>query len=131
MNTNENRASERLLWGFVAHLIADWLFQSDWMAANKSKPGHPAGIVHAAFHVVALAFVFPMRWALLLGVVHYVIDLRFILRWWRSFYRQTTNPANPASMHVAIWGDQVCHIVSIAIVAAVLARKPSRRRESH
>lgn len=115
--------SERLLRGIVAHLVADWLLQSDWMARHKEKPGHPAGILHALIHVEALSFAFPIGWALLLGVVHYVIDLRFALRGWRKLIGQTTDPANPVSMHVAIWTDQVAHILTIAIVAEWFRRR--------
>jgi hypothetical protein len=30
-------ATPFLLWGIVFHLIVDWLFQSEWMAANKAS----------------------------------------------------------------------------------------------
>lgn len=118
-----DKPTDRLVWGILAHMVADWLLQNAWQSDHKAKLGHPAGIVHAMIHVAALAFVFPKRLALLLGVVHYLIDLRFLLRWWRGFIRQTTDPAKPESLHVAIWGDQVLHIVCIALVAALSRRK--------
>lgn len=31
--------TELLVWGLAAHVIADWLFQSDWMAAHKAQRG--------------------------------------------------------------------------------------------
>jgi len=112
--------TDRLLWGIMAHLGADWLLQNAYMADNKATVGHPAGILHALIHTLALTAVFPRRVALLLGVVHYLIDLRFILKWWRETFRQTTE--GPAALHVAIWGDQVTHFLTIA-VAAWLLRK--------
>jgi hypothetical protein len=109
------RQTDRLVWGVVAHEVADWLLQNHWMATNKANPNHPAGIVHAGIHALAMMFVFPVRVSLLLGAVHYLIDLRCILAWWRKFYQQTQE--GEAAMHVAIWGDQVAHVVTIAITA--------------
>jgi len=114
------KSTDRLLWGIMAHLSADWLLQNQWMADNKSTVGHPAGILHALIHALALTLVFPRRVALLLGVIHYIIDLRFLLRWWRETFRQTTT--GPAALHVAIWSDQTAHFLTIA-AAALLLRK--------
>jgi hypothetical protein len=36
--------------GWVAHLVADWLLQNNWMAKNKSSLVHPAAWVHALIH---------------------------------------------------------------------------------
>ncbi len=104
--------------GLMAHLIADWLLQNHWMATNKSKLFHPAGIVHAGIHTILLMFVFPPHWAVLLGVLHYLIDLRFLLVWWRKIYRQTAT--GEAALHVAIWQDQVVHIMLIWIASKVV-----------
>jgi hypothetical protein len=108
-----SQSTDLLVWGIVVHLIADWILQNDWQANNKADPNHPAGIVHAAIHAVGLMFVFPAKIAALIGVVHYIIDLRFGLKWWRETFRQTTE--GPAALHVAIWGDQVLHIAIIAL----------------
>lgn len=109
--------TDLLVWGIVAHLVADWLLQNKWMALNKVKPLHPAGWMHAVIHIIALAYVFPIPTALVLGVVHWFVDLRFALAWWRNFYGQTTE--GPMAPHVAIWGDQVVHIGCIAIAAGL------------
>lgn len=99
-----------LVWGVVAHLVADWLLQSDWMAANKAKrrelhaerwggmghrgyasvwwDRHPAALVHAGLHGVALAFVFGWL-AAALAVVHLVIDTRGPVARWARLIRQT------------------------------------------
>jgi uncharacterized protein DUF3307 len=116
--------TDRLLWGILAHLGADWLLQNAYMADNKATLGHPAGILHAAIHTLALAAVFPRRVALFLGIVHYLIDLRFLLRWWRETFRQTTT--GPAALHVAIWQDQVCHMLTLAVAARIVASSDKR-----
>jgi hypothetical protein len=62
--------------------------------------------------------VFPPPVALAIGVIHYIIDLRFLLRWWRRVFRQTTT--GDVALHVAIWGDQVAHIAVIAAAALLV-----------
>ena len=113
-------ATDKLTWGVVMHLIADWLLQNQWMSDNKSDPQHPAGYVHASIHFAALSLVFTPLVALALAVLHFIVDLRSILKWWRRTFRQTTE--GPAALHVAIWEDQVVHIALIAL-AALLSRK--------
>lgn len=117
--------------GLVAHLIADWFFQNAWMAENKSNVRHPAGYVHAAVH---MALMLPFFWiggapllasavtALVLGALHFAIDLRTALTWWRNYIGQTTDPKNPFTIHIAIWQDQAAHIALIALAAAALVR---------
>ena len=103
----------------VWHLVADWLLQNEWMQ-NKTNLLHPAAWVHSGIHLLGLLVLFPTWLALLVGLSHLLIDTRKPLIWWRTFFRQTQDPSNPASMHVAFWGDQVAHIAIIAIAVGVL-----------
>ncbi len=103
--------------GLIAHLIADWLLQNDWMANHKMDLKHPAAWTHAAIQAVALGLALGWQAGLILGVVHLLVDTRFPLRYWQRVYRQTTD--GPAALHVAIWGDQVIHIASIAVWIAI------------
>lgn len=110
-------STDLLAWGSVAHLTADWLFQNDWIAINKSNLfKSSAGWIHGLIHFVFLALVFPIYGALVLALVHIYFDTRTPL----VFIRKTLGqgkPENPVAMHVAIWHDQVMHIVCIAIAA--------------
>lgn len=108
-------STDLLAWGIVAHLVADWLLQNEWMALNKVSLTHPAAWVHSGIHVLALALVFSWPVALALGVAHILIDTRRPLSWWRGTIRQTTE--GPMAVHVAIWGDQVAHVACIAVAA--------------
>lgn len=108
-----------LLWGVVIHLICDWLLQNHWMAENKSGLRHPSAYVHSSIHFVGLLLVFPPLAALVVAVIHLLIDTRAPLAWWRKFFRQTTE--GPVALHVAIWGDQVAHILVLAVAALVVA----------
>lgn len=100
----------------VAHLVADWIFQNEWMALNKVRWEHPAAWVHSGIHCLALLFVFPAWLAILVAVTHYFIDLRVALQWWRKVFGQTTE--GPMAVHVAIWSDQAVHIVCLALAVA-------------
>lgn len=109
-------ATELLVWGVVAHLIADWLLQNEWMALNKVSIHHAAAWVHADIHLVALLLVFPVQVAAILAFVHLLIDTRIPRAWWAKTFRQTTE--GEMGVHVAIWADQVMHVVCIAVAAA-------------
>jgi hypothetical protein len=105
--------------GLMAHLIADWFLQNEWMALNKTNPKHPAGYVHAGIHTLAMLLLFPWPIALAIGVTHWFIDLRFALATWRRFFRQTTEGS--MAVHVAIWQDQVAHFVVILAAAVFVS----------
>lgn len=111
-------AATLLAFGSVAHFVADWLLQTSWMAENKHRFGHPAGICHALVHVAALAVVFGPAGGLALGVAHYLIDLRWPLRRWAQIVPYA--PDVPVAAHIAIWRDQTLHLACIAGAAALL-----------
>lgn len=99
--------------GFTAHLVADWLLQNDWMARYKTDLCHPAAWVHSGIQTLFLAIALGWRAGLVLGTIHLLVDTRIPLQWWRRTFRQTEE--GPAALHVAIWGDQVVHIATIAL----------------
>lgn len=96
----------------IMHLIGDWILQNDWMARNKPNLRHPAAWVHGSIHVVLMAIVLGWGAALALGACHLLIDTRGPFGWWRRFFRMTTE--GPNALHVAIWSDQVLHVLCIA-----------------
>lgn len=110
-NSAMNTFETALVW----HLVADWLFQNEWQAVNKTNPRHPAAWVHSGIHLLGLLIIFPVWIAVGVAVTHFLIDLRVPLIWWRKLIKQTTDPKNPATIHVAFWGDQVLHILILAI----------------
>ncbi len=121
-----NTLSDKIIFGVVAHLIADWLLQNDWMARNKHKPGI-ASWIHAGIHYFLLLFVFEwshlaipfINTALFVALSHMLIDFRFPfpLDLWQKFYRQTRE--GEFVLHVRIWADQVLHITVITLAASL------------
>ncbi len=112
-------ATQLLVWGAVAHLIADWLLQNRWMADHKSCLRHPAAWVHGAIHGAALALVFPWHIAVVVALSHLFIDTRRPLRWWERVFLRASD--GPVALHVAIWADQVTHLAVIACAALWVA----------
>lgn len=113
-----DEATRLAFWGVTIHLIVDWLLQNDWMARYKSSLKHRAAWVHWGLHYIGLMLVFPVKWALLISIIHLLIDTRVPLIWWRKTYRQTVT--GDIALHVAIWGDQVAHWAVICIVALLI-----------
>jgi len=130
MNPWDLDATGLMIWGLVAHLVADWPLQNDWMAKHKASLRHPAGYVHPAIHGALLALVF--GWvAAPLAVAHLLIDTRKPVVWLSRLVGQT-QPTGEAvvtwfkpralvvvdvGMEVRFWTDQVWHIACIAIAA--------------
>lgn len=115
------RATILLVWGVIAHIIADWFLQTEWQAIHKVKWQHPAAWLHSGIHFGFLLLVFPFVPALLLAMSHFWIDLRKPLQWWRRTIRQTTDPGNPATIHIAFWQDQCAHVLCLALASVLVA----------
>ena len=58
----------------MAHMVGDYLLQSDWMAQNKTKSAFPA-IAHAVMYSIPFLFFAPSIMAISFIVgTHYLID---------------------------------------------------------
>ena len=133
------KQTDRMVWGWVAHLIADWIFQNDWMAVNKANLRHPAGYVHAGIHGAVQVPVFK-RWALPIAISHLLIDTRKPVAWFSRRVRQTQpegrllrayennvplhrtedwswRPVYDVGTEVRFWVDQVWHVAVLAIAS--------------
>lgn len=77
-----------MIWALLAHLVGDYLIQSDWMANEKTKRWWPA-VVHAVTYGVPFAFIVPSVTAwLVIVVTHAVIDRYRLARhvvWAKNF----------------------------------------------
>jgi hypothetical protein len=96
----------------VAHLIADWLLQNDWMALNKTNLRHPAGYVHASIHGILLGLALDWRAGVVLGALHLLIDTGRPLGWWLRVFKKCE--ASPHVVWIRIWTDQALHFVTLA-----------------
>lgn len=106
--------------GLVAHLVADWILQNDWMALNKTKLRHPAGWVHAGIHAICLGLALGPVAGAVLGGIHLLLDTRSPLAWWIRVFKKSEKA--PEARLIAIWTDQVVHISLIAAWVAFVLR---------
>lgn len=100
--------------GLVAHFIADWILQNDWLAKNKVNLRHPAAWIHSGIHGLLLWFILDWRACLILAVLHLLIDTRLLLDWWKYFFRQTVE--GEVGIVVGIFADQAIHIACLGAV---------------
>jgi hypothetical protein len=106
--------------GLIAHLVADWLLQNDWMARNKQNLRHPAGWVHAAIHALLLGLALGWMGGLVLGVLHLLVDTGRPVNWWLRVFKKCERA--PQVELIRICTDQVVHIAAIAAWVAVATR---------
>ncbi len=104
----------------VIHLIADWLLQNEWMAANKSKLSHPAAWIHSAIHGVLLGLLFGWVGGLVQAVLHMLVDTRVPLQWWVKNFKRCQN--SPDYSILLIGCDQVLHVCCLAGWIALAGR---------
>lgn len=103
--------------GFGAHLIGDWILQTDWMARNKTSLRHIAAWVHGAIQGLCLGVALGSQAGLVLGFIHVLIDTRVPVEWWIRRVKQCAKAPEAAS--IAIWLDQTFHIICIAAWVAL------------
>jgi hypothetical protein len=103
--------------GLVAHLVADWILQNDWMAVNKRSMRHPAAWAHSGIQAVCLGLALGWQAGLVLGFIHLLIDTYVPVAWWMRHFKKCDGA--PQAGAIALWLDQTLHIVAIAIWIAV------------
>ena len=101
----------------VAHLVADWILQNDWMARNKVSLRHPASWTHSSIQAMCLGLALGWQAGLVLGILHLLIDTRVPLLWWIRIFKKSDS--SPESGAIQIGLDQTVHIACIALWLAV------------
>ncbi len=112
-------AATTLVWAIIAHAIADWLLQNEWMAKNKTSLRHPAAYVHGLIYMICLMGVFPLWAAFIVSITHILIDTRKPLLWWRKIFKRTPNAEEDTL--VALGEDQALHLVILAVMAIIVS----------
>jgi hypothetical protein len=104
--------------GLVAHLVADWILQNDWMARNKTSLRHPAAWTHAAIQALCLGLALGWLAGLVLGFIHLLVDTRVPVIWWIRVFKKCGKA--PEAVLIAVWLDQTVHIACLAAWVALV-----------
>lgn len=59
---------------FLAHMVGDYVVQSDWMASEKTKKSGPAALHAASYAACFLPLSRSLRTLAVIGGTHFVID---------------------------------------------------------
>jgi hypothetical protein len=118
----------------VAHLVGDYIFQSHWMATEKTKQSLAAAI-HAATYTLPFVLLTwsPLALAVILGT-HFLIDrfrLARFVAWFKNGYLFTeigpataTGYRNDVPPWLSVWlliiADNTIHILCNGIALAYL-----------
>lgn len=106
---------------FLGHLVGDYVFQTDWMAANKKQQTWPC-VVHCIVWAACVALFAGWGWGafIALFIFHFVQDRTYIVRGWMHLAKQdgfATGPYAPWSMVII---DNTFHLLQIWLVAQFL-----------
>jgi len=99
-----------------AHLIGDYLLQSDWMAKGK-KVSSWICLVHIVAYMIPFLFCGLFWWQLLLiGIQHFLQDRTSFIIWLMKIKGSAEFAKPPMSPWSIIVTDNIVHILFIAFV---------------
>lgn len=101
----------------LGHLIADFLFQTSWMADNKAKKWLPL-VTHVTVYTSIIALFGWLSgglsiWGLaLIYIGHLFLDRRTFVAFW---VRRVQMTEGPAAGWLGIIADQIFHLILLAL----------------
>lgn len=108
-----------LINALVGHLVGDYLFQNDWMAAGKKK-SHFICAAHVAVYTwfVVLFSQWSAPWQVAaIAIPHFLIDRWGFVAWWMKTVRQPAFMEPPMSPWSRIVVDNTWHVLCLWAVA--------------
>jgi len=115
----------------LAHLLGDWILQSEWQARNKGS-SWPALLVHIFIYHVIMFWVLAYCYALplipvsvsvaFLAVTHIILDRQKFVRWFVRAMRMCVERDPERWFLVAV--DQAIHLLLMGGVAIYLTHLP-------
>lgn len=111
----------------LAHVVGDWIFQTEWQAVNK-RHNWRALLIHVGiYHVIVFAvlaaqfgFVEPRVYIAVafLAITHAILDRQWPVEWLMRTLRLAVRRSNERWLVIAF--DQAVHIVLIGLVTLYL-----------
>lgn len=97
---------------FLAHLIGDFVIQTEWMASNKKSSSFVA-FIHVLAYLAPYVFTGMLWWQVaLIGVTHFAQDRSTFVDWWMKNWKKV--PEGRGGI-LALMVDQVFHLVIIQV----------------
>jgi hypothetical protein len=112
----------------MAHLLGDWLLQTEWQVLNKAKNVRALATHVAIYHAVVLVvllFGFSLRFVpviavvVALGVLHAILDRRAPVKGLMNVLRLTVTREQDQWLAVVV--DQAIHLLSLGVVSLILS----------
>jgi len=113
----------------MAHVLGDWIFQTEWQAVNKATDWRAMGAHIVVYHAIVLAllcvrfgFSEPIVYAVVAGlaVVHTILDRRRPLRSFMRMARITKHREPEPWFIIAV--DQSVHLLALGVATLILTR---------
>jgi len=99
-----------------AHIIGDFLLQTDWMAKGKKESWWIAGI-HTFFYMIPFILVHPsIQQAILIAAQHMIQDHSNFVKWLMVKKGSSIFAESPMAPWSIIITDNILHILWIAFV---------------
>lgn len=113
----------------IAHVVGDWLLQTEWQAVNKASNWRALFTHVAVYHLVVLAALLwrvgagdPRVYLVVVGlaVVHAVMDRKRSVAWFIRVMRISVERSPERWLTIAV--DQSLHLVWLAVATVILTR---------
>jgi hypothetical protein len=99
---------------FLAHLVGDFLIQTDWMATRKRQSSGVCAIHALTYLLPFLALGYGWLILLLVGCEHFLQDRFGLARWFMRYTNHEIFATGALSPWSVVVVDQVLHLVWIA-----------------
>jgi hypothetical protein len=113
----------------IAHVVGDWLLQTEWQATNKATNWRALLAHVTVYHIIVLAALLwrlgagePLVYAVVggLAVIHAVMDRKRSVHWFMRAMRISVKRAPEGWLATAV--DQSLHLVWLALAVLILTR---------
>ena len=102
-----------------AHLIGDYLMQTDWMA-NGKKTNWRICVVHVATYLIPFLFTPLVAWQIIaIAVEHFIQDTTQIVPWFMRVKRSAGFIKPPCGPWSVILTDNILHVLFMAWIASL------------
>ena len=113
----------------IAHMLGEWLFQTEWQALNKAHNWRAMFYHVATYHVIVLSLlvyklgpqnILVYSVTALLALSHAIVDRRWPVLWWMKTMRLSVS--RPPEQWLMIVADQAVHVVLLGLAVVLLSR---------